>query len=200
MTQRRPLRSPIRELPPTYREVLHLVVTEGKLLLWLNLLSLVPLVVGLIGLTAWWRLVVMWRGLHPGAEVSWLIGSLGALLVLGLHEVVHAVVVALVGHRPIFGAKLDKGVIYVTTEQGLFRRDEFIAVALAPIVVLSAAALALIYALPDPVGYWIGIAALINAGGAIGDLWMTWAVLRYPRGAIVKDEADGIRVYMPTQT
>ena len=198
MTQPRSFRAPIRELPPTYHEVQHLVVTEGNLLLWLNLLSLAPLIVGLIGLTAWWRLVVYWRGLHPGADVPLLIGGIGALLVLGLHECVHAVVVALVGHRPKFGAKLDKGVIYVTTDQGLFRHDEFIAVALAPIVVLSVAALALIYALPDPVGYWIGIAALINAGGAIGDLWMTWVVLRYPRAAIIKDEADGIRIYMPS--
>ncbi len=195
----RPLssRGPIRELPPEYHEVEHLVVTEGNRLVWLNVLSLVPLILALIGLTLWWLAVVRWRGPHPGADFPLLLGALMAIAVLVLHECVHAVVVALVGHKPKFGAKLDKGVLYVTTDQGLFRRGEFIAVALAPLVVLSLAALALIYALPDPVGYWVGIAALVNAGGAIGDLWMTRAALRYPREVLVKDEADGIRIYMP---
>jgi hypothetical protein len=36
---------------------------------------------------------------------------------------------------------------------------------------------------------------VLNAGSAIGDLWMTAEVLRYPRSAIVRDEADGIRIY-----
>ncbi len=192
-----PPRGPIRDVPPNYHEVEHLTVTEGNRLLWLNLLALAPLLLALIGLTLWWLLVVRWRGPHPGADFPLLLGILMAIAVLLLHEGVHAVVVALVGHRPKFGAKLDKGVLYVTTDQGLFRRGEFVAVALAPLVVLSLAALALIYALPDPVGYWVGIAALVNAGGAIGDLWMTWVTLRYPREVIVRDEADGIRLYMP---
>jgi hypothetical protein len=190
-------RGPIRALPSTYHEVAHLVVTEGRRLLWLNLLALAPLALSLLGLTAWWRFVVAWRGLRPEPVFPTVFGLALAVGVLILHECVHAVFVALVGHKPRFGAKLDKGVLYVTTDQGLFRRGEFIAVALAPLVLLSIIALALIYALPDSVGFWIGVAALVNASGAIGDLWMTWVALRYPREVIVRDEADGIRLYMP---
>lgn len=201
MTTRSQLpRGPIREVPPQYHEVSHLVVTEGSRIVWLNVLSFVPLIVALIGLTLWWMAVVRWRGLHPGPDFPLLLGAVMAIAVLGLHECVHALVVALVGHKPKFGAKLDKGVLYVTTDEGLFRRGEFIVVALAPLVVLSLLALALIYALPDPVGYWIGIAGLVNAGGAIGDLWMARVALRYPAELLVKDEADGIRLYMPKTT
>jgi hypothetical protein len=36
---------------------------------------------------------------------------------------------------------------------------------------------------------------VLNAANSIGDLWMTVAVLRYPRAALVRDEMDSIRIY-----
>lgn len=39
---------PIRELPPGYTEVRYVSLTEGRRLLWLNLLSLLPLLASLL--------------------------------------------------------------------------------------------------------------------------------------------------------
>jgi hypothetical protein len=37
----------------------------------------------------------------------------------------------------------------------------------------------------------------INASGAIGDIWISFVVLKYASTAYVADEQDGIRLYMP---
>lgn len=39
--------------------------------------------------------------------------------------------------------------------------------------------------------------ATINGGAAIGDLWITAIVLRYPAHAYIVDERDGMRVFLP---
>lgn len=188
-------RHPIRELPAAYREVEHLVVTEGRRVLWLNLLALPLLVVSLLVMAGWWQLVLALRGPIPANDPpTWLALPL-TLLVLPLHELVHVVVIALAGQRPRVGAKLDKGVLYATADNAYFRRGEFIAVALAPLVVITVVGLALVVVLPDALGYWVGLAVVLNAGGAIGDLWMTYAVLQHPSDSLVLDEADGIRIY-----
>lgn len=192
------LPNPIHELPPTYQEVEHLVVTEGGRLLWLNLLSLIPLALAIVGVNVWWQWVVSWRGSLPG-DLHWLIGLPLALLVLLLHELIHAAVILLVGHKPRLGAKLDKGVLYATADGAYFRRSEFIAVALAPLVVITLAGLALIALLPDRIGFYVSLAVILNAGGAIGDLWMAWVVLRHAPSVLVRDEEDGIRVFAALQ-
>jgi hypothetical protein len=187
--------TPIHALPDTYTEAEHLVVTEGNRLLWLNVLALVPLAVALVLMGGWWLLVVRLRGSIPGSDLSWWVGLLLVLLVLPLHEGLHAAAILWAGHKPRLGAKLDKGVLYATADGALFRRNQFIVIALAPIVVITLAGMALMLALPDMLGFWIGLAVVFNASSAIGDLWMVAVVLRYPPDALVRDEADGIRIY-----
>jgi hypothetical protein len=186
---------PILELPPTYREVKHLVVTEGNRLLWLNFLALIPLAASIVLLTIWWRLVVQLRGTIPGGSIPWWIGLPVVMLVLFIHELIHAAAIRLVGHQPRIGAKLHKGVLYATADGAYFRRGEFILVALAPLMVISLAGMLLMMTLPDALGYWISLAVVLNAGGAIGDLWMTVVVLQHPATALIRDEEDGIRVF-----
>jgi hypothetical protein len=185
----------IHALPDNYTEAEHLVVTEGKRLLWLNVLAFVPLAVSLVLMGAWWLLVVRLRGAIPGGDLSWWVGLLLVLLVLPLHEGLHAGAILWAGHKPRIGAKLDKGVLYATADGALFRRNEFVVIALAPILVITLAGMALMFALPDRWGFWVGLAVAFNASSAIGDLWMVAEVLRYPPDALVRDEEDGIRIY-----
>jgi hypothetical protein len=190
---------PIRELPPGYRETRHLVVTERRNLILLNLAGLLALGVAFVAMLGWWMLVARWRGAQPGGpEVPWWLGLIVLALVLLVHELVHAAAIALLGHQPRLGAKLDKGVLYATADGALFRRDEFIMIALAPLVVITAVGLWLVVVLPDTLAYWAALAVVFNASGAVGDLWMTGVVFRYPANALVRDEADGIRVYEVT--
>ena len=196
--------TPIHTLPPNYREARHLVATEQKMLLKLNLASLVPLGLALIFMGWWWAFVQRLRGPYSTAFSESFSSLVGIVLVLvitfGAHEAIHGVAIRLYGHKPRFGMALHKGVLYATTDNALFPRNQFIAVALAPLVVLTLAGMALMVVLPDSLAYYAGLVVVLNAAGAIGDLWMSAEVLRYPRNALVRDEADSIRIYVPAAT
>jgi hypothetical protein len=121
---------------------------------------------------------------------------LAALIVgtLILHEAVHGAAVLGLGRRPTFGVGLLHGMPYLsTTANATFLRDEFIAIALAPLVAISAGGLALMLAVP-PWSPWLVPPLAINALGAIGDLHLTLVALRYPRPVLIRDERTGIRV------
>lgn len=195
---------PIRELPGNYVETYRLVLTDPRLLLRLNLLALLPLGV-MLALAALWAAFVA-----PGAraalaipdgpayEPPWLI-AIGAVMIvtLPLHELLHGAAIRACGHRPRYGMKLHKGVLYATADQALFRRDEYIVVALTPLIVITLACLIGTIVLPVWMQFWLLLAAAFNAGGAIGDLWMVKILLRYPRSTLVRDLEDGFRLYQP---
>jgi hypothetical protein len=187
---------PITDLPAGYTEVEHLVVTDEKRLLWLNVLALIPLVISAAAMFGWWVLILRLRSGRPG-ELVWWAGLLIVVAVLPLHEGLHAAAIRWTGHKPRFGAKLDKGVLYATADGALFRRAEFIVIALAPIVVITLVGMALMVVLPDWPAFWVGVAVIVNASSAVGDLWMVAVVRRYAGDALVRDEADGIRVFTP---
>lgn len=189
---------PITAVPPHYHESAHIVLTADNLLVRLNLLSLIPVIIGTVVLIGWWLVTVPFR---PVADISipWLLGVIGVIvIVLPLHELIHGLVIIAFGYRARFGMKLSKGVLYATAENALFPRDYYIAVALAPLVVITLLAMLLMAITPSTLSYYIGIAAVLNAGGAIGDLWTMAALRHYPRSALVRDEADGFRVYTPS--
>ncbi len=191
--------TPIRLLPPDYHEVKHLVVTASGTILWLNILAFLPMVVAFFLMAAWLSVVLRVRGSWAislgGGVPIWLALAILLLLMIPLHEGAHGLAIVWVGHKPRFGAKLSKMVVYATTDAGLFRRGEFILVALAPLVGLTLLGMFLVFFVPDWAGYYISLGVILNAGSAIGDLWMVIEVLRYPASAIVRDEEDGIRIY-----
>jgi hypothetical protein len=86
-------------------------------------------------------------------------------------------------------------VLFATSDGALFRRDEFIQVALAPLVVITTVGGLLMLFLPFGLAYWVGLAVVLNAGGAIGDLWMTTIALRYDPSILIRDEEDSMRIF-----
>jgi hypothetical protein len=193
---------PVHELPADYTEVQHLVVTEPRTLLWLNLASLVPLVIALLVLDRWSAFARQLRGPFNTAFSESFPELLAVILVIGLtfggHEALHGLAILWAGHRPRFGMALHKGVLYATADNALFPRNQFVVIALAPLVGLTLLGLILTPLVPDRIGYFVGLGVALNAAGAIGDLWMTAAVLRYPESALVRDEADSIRIFVRT--
>ncbi|MAS36797.1 MAG: hypothetical protein CL610_22520 [Anaerolineaceae bacterium] len=191
--------TPIHALPSEYREVRHLVATESRTLLWLNVASLVPLILALLVMGWWWSTVRQLRGPISTAfseSLHWLPAVMVVLVVtFGGHELIHGLAIRWAGHRPRFGMNLSKGVFYATADSALFPRNHFVIIALAPLVVLTLIGMGLMVFVPDSIGYYVGLVVVLNAGGAIGDLWMTAVVLRYPPDALVRDEADRIRIY-----
>ncbi len=192
-------RTPLHDLPPGYVEREHLVATEPETLLRLAKWSLLPLAAALVGMALW---AVLLARLRPGFEIGgqpfFASTALSLLLLVGvlpLHEAIHGLAILWTGHKPRFGMELNKGILYATADNALFRRREFVVIALAPLVVISAGALLGTLLLPGSAYIPVTLAAALNANGAIGDLWMARAVLRYPPDMLVRDEQDGIRIF-----
>lgn len=192
---------PIRELPSNYYEARHEILTEPKRLLRLNLLGVVVLLAAAGFVLLWNRAAAPLRppdpsGITVPGALSFIIG---VLLVLPLHELLHGLAIRAFGHRARYGFKFETGVLYTTADGALFRKHEYIVVALAPVVVISVVGLALLVTGPAWLSDTVSIIIIVNAGGAVGDLWMAWTLLRYDRSALIRDEQDGFRIYLPAK-
>jgi len=189
---------PIHELPDGYHEVHHLVLTSRWNYIVLNLLAFVPLVLALAGMVGWFALVIKLRGqIIGGLGTDWPLWARFAILlaVLPIHEALHGVAIRWAGHKPRYGAKLTKLVLYATADNALFRRNEYLVVALAPIVGITLIGMLLVLIAPDSFGFYVSLAVIFNAGCAIGDLVQSVVLLRYPSSVLVLDEEDGMRIY-----
>ncbi len=195
---------PINDLPAGYRQVYYFLVTDPDKLLWLNFASIL-LILPFLGLMSLWLgMIKSVRGdianpLEFLPEIIWL---LLVLLVLPLHEWIHGVAIRWAGHQPRYGMKtVDIGpvkvpyVLFATADNALFRRGEFIVIALAPVVAITLGAMGAAIFLPGTIAYYVGLAVIVNGSGAVGDLWMTAVVLRYSGAALVRDQEDSITVY-----
>ncbi|MEQ8674923.1 MAG: DUF3267 domain-containing protein [Aggregatilineales bacterium] len=193
---------PIHVLPEDYREVRYLRLTEPQLLLWLNVLSFVLLVPFFFFMVWWTGLVQDIRGAQTSGEILWWVGWFGVLLVFPLHEWLHGVAIRWMGHRPRYGMKTFTVlivkvpyVLFATADNALFRRGEFVVIALAPVMVITLVGMGVMLIAPYSLHTFIAIAVILNGGGAIGDLWMTLVVLRHPSDSLVRDEEDSLRIY-----
>lgn len=191
----------ILTLPEGYGEVFYLNVTDESVLAKLNQLGTIALIASIAVAFGWAGIVqrIGSANLIPLPElVFW-----GLIIaVLPLHEWIHGIFIQWAGQKPRYGMKGVKvGAItlpylfYATTDGAYFSRDAFILIAITPLVVLSGLFMALtliapLYALPP-----IMIAFVLNASGAIGDLWMIWETRKHPPDTFIKDEADAIRIY-----
>lgn len=190
---------PIHDLPPDYHEAEHLVLLEPGKILRLNLLALIPLVGVMALLDIWWWIISRGRAPEPGGfgvGFPWWLWLILMLVVsIPIHEWLHGLAIRWAGQRPRYGVMWSKGAFYATADGALFQRNVFVVIALAPIVGITLLAMLLLIFLPDTAGYYVGWGAVLNAANAIGDLWMTTVALRYPADALVRDEADSIRIY-----
>ncbi len=129
-----------------------------------------------------------------GGVLLWLvINILGAIVILPLHELLHGLVFLLWGGRPFFGAKLPLA-LYCGARQQLFRRNQYIAVGLAPLVVITLAAFVLTLFSPILASYTL-FANLSNFSGAVGDLWSVLRMARLPANALIEDTDAGYRAW-----
>jgi hypothetical protein len=132
-----------------------------------------------------------------GGPAGFLLWPAALLITLPLHELVHALFVVLYGGRPRFGAGVKGGMpyLYVTDPGRRFGRNQFLEIALAPLVLIDLGALILL--LLQPAWSWAAVAFVVNTSGAIGDLWVSGLLLRFPRWALVEDRKDGFAVWTP---
>jgi len=86
-------------------------------------------------------------------------------------------------------------VLFATSDGAYFRRAEFVRVALAPLALITIGGALIILLLPQGMAYWVALAIALNAAGSIGDLWMVAVALRFEPSALIRDEADRMRIF-----
>ena len=166
-----------------------------------NLLAL-PLL--LLALAVYLPLAALGRGgsisgrFGPVEVLLFLLLSLVLLAaLLGVHEALHGLAMAAFGARPRFGAAMVARVapaLYTTAPGHRFTRGQYLVVALAPAVLVSAAGAA---ACLTPVGVFLALPLAGHLAGCIGDFAATIRLLREPPGTACEDLRDGIRFHRP---
>lgn len=131
----------------------------------------------------------------PNIAVSFLLFLVLSLSIIILHELIHGAVMSIYGATPEYGVGISHFILpyaYATSGEARFTRNQFIAIALAPLFVISTVGTVLMSASHS---FWLVIPLATNASGAIGDLWMTVIVLRYPAHVRVVDRVTDMHIY-----
>jgi len=127
----------------------------------------------------------------------WLvINIVGYILILPLHEVIHAAAFTLWGGKPYFGARLPYA-LYCGAKDQLFHRNQYLVVGLAPLVVITLAGISFTLVSPALASYTI-FAIAGNISGSAGDLWAVRRLLRLPHSILVEDTETGYRAWQLT--
>ena len=195
-----------RTPPPGY-VVVGTTVLRGRLVVWLNLLSL-PLfaVSGALLLT-------LARALRPDrmgggmrfasmGDLAWFAVGFGAgailtpLVVVLAHEAIHGLGFWLSTRaRPVFGVRI--WYVYASAPGWYLPRHHYLALGLAPLVVLTVVGLVLSLLLPPPLALLAAFGTAVNAAASIGDAYLCAHVAGLPRTAVVADERDRCTYYAP---
>lgn len=188
------------EIPSTFEEVLYWRITQKTWrIIVMNILAIT--LTGVIGLG--FLLLVL---IVSGPSVIKFCSStqfsvtllVSLLLVFPLHELIHGLAMKIFDAKPKYGF-IWKGLMFYATAPGhAFKRNQYLVIALAPLVsVTILAALSVLILANYPIVWILALCATINGGGAIGDLWICAIVFRFPPHAYVIDERDGMRIFLP---
>ncbi|MFH7024132.1 MAG: DUF3267 domain-containing protein [Heteroscytonema crispum UTEX LB 1556] len=133
-----------------------------------------------------------WRGIIP--FVVLFVITFGTIII---HEFVHGIAFAAFGGSPRYGLKVKYllPLAYATSPGNFFRRNSFIVIGLAPLIVIDIICLLLLAIFPQ--APWLIWVIAINTGGAIGDIWMAVQLLRCPKSIRVEDREEGVAIYAP---
>ncbi len=194
----------VQTLPENYRRSAGFSMKDRSMLLKMNIAGFFLLV--LFG----WLFTAAAVYLRPDEATTFLLlkwegvsGILTIAIVLALmfvtivvHEAIHGLgFILLAKARPIFAFR---GVYaFAAAPDWFIPRDPFLVIGLAPLVVISLVGVALMAIAPAA---WIAplvLVCVVNASGAVGDLWVAVLLLRHPPEALSNDTGDEITIYTP---
>jgi hypothetical protein len=113
-----------------------------------------------------------------------------------LHELIHGAFISKYGGKPSFGAGIAHFILpyFYATTKTIFPRNQFIVIAIAPLVVISLVGIGIMAAFPS-IAHWMFLPFVVNASGAVGDLWVIRHVLRYLEHVMLEDRKNGVIIY-----
>lgn len=113
------------------------------------------------------------------------------VIVVVPHELVHGLAMARYDGDASYGVGVSHFLFpyaYARSDPRGYSRNQFVVIALAPLVVITAAGLALSMVVPTR---WLAVPLAVNAAGSIADLWMAATVLRFPPDVRITGLGDG---------
>lgn len=141
---------------------------------------------GLMWWTNWWHFAAAYRLLNI-STLDALFMFLIVILTVIVHEAIHGLVYIWLGYKVTYGLSGQLGAAFAAAFQQFQTRNHNLLVALGPLLVLTPLGLLLLTnsnLFIQRLGFTI---ALFNTGGAIGDIYLTWRLLRLPQDALLYD-------------
>jgi Putative zincin peptidase len=183
------------------RKIDELELLEPSQLRPLAMLSLLLLLIGFVVFLALTIAAYIWHyhalNLHftlPTILLWLLINVISYIVILAIHELIHALAFLFWGGKPYFGAKLPLA-LFCGAKNQLFRRNYYFVIGLAPLVVITLAAI--IFTLVSPLlASYVFLATVGNVSGAAGDIGTCARLLKLPPQTLVEDTDAGYRAWL----
>ncbi len=109
------------------------------------------------------------------------------LLTIIIHELIHGMTYKLLGYQVRYGVSLHLAAAYAGAFGQWQQRHHNIMVALAPLIVMTLILIPLLAASTQSIVLIAFTALLFNSSGAVGDLYLTWRLLRLPPTTLLYD-------------
>jgi len=196
--------SPTQTLPEGYKLKHEINLAKNKSLgILLNIVAFILFFITFVLLV----LFALW--IRPGFS-SGVISNLGVLssvwLLLGLiglvvfnlvlHELIHGFFFwVFTGSKPVYALHLAYA--YAAAPDWFIPVGQYWIIGLAPLVVIDAAGLALMFVVPLNLLLSIIFLVTLNTGGAVGDLLITSNLLGASPACLVNDIGDGVSFFEP---
>lgn len=184
------------ELPSGYEQIYKVdLANDKKLSLIINILAVIVMVSMCI-LGSFYIPITKLFSMEQGFlsyTMRFVILIVGQFVYIILHEAVHGIVMKMYGAKNIkFGLK---GPYAFAGCEDFFDKPSYIAIALAPIVVLGII-LFIITLMVSAEWFWVVyFIQTTNIGGAMGDLYVTCKFMKMPQDILVKDTGVSMTVY-----
>lgn len=141
-----------------------------------------------------WRTGQHGASLTAGLVLSWFgINLLSYIVMLLVHELLHGLAITLLGGKPHYGVHMPFA-LYCGARDQMFPRNSYLAIALAPLVVISLAAIILTLLAPG-LSPFVLFASIGNVSGAAGDLRASQRLRLLPPRVLVEDLETGYRAW-----
>lgn len=115
-----------------------------------------------------------------------------------VHEYLHGVAFRLNGYDVEYGVLVSKGAFFTVALAQYQRREDLFSVALAPLFLINAVAIGLLFVPVSMVALTGLFVLILNTAGAIGDLYITWRLWRMPPETMLYDvDIDHMYAFEP---
>lgn len=109
------------------------------------------------------------------------------IVVSVVHELIHGAIMHYYGKDVTYGVNPAMGAFYTSAFGQFQASNELIPIAIAPLVVISLVGTPLLFVSIPIVAITVYLVLVINATGAVGDLYLIWRLQRMPAGTLMYD-------------